>query len=101
MRACSSISITPAKLIGAWVADYNTGRPHSSLGYKTPAAYADTLTAPKGVTLAEALIVPGMKVQWQVNSQTRGQPERTAGNFRGGFKADIRDFTVGFWINDR
>ena len=39
------------QLISAWVADYNTARPHSSLGYKTPAAYAGTLTAPKGVTL--------------------------------------------------
>jgi len=36
-----------------WVVDYNTARPHSSLGYKTPAAYAGTLIAPKGVTLAE------------------------------------------------
>ena len=47
------------QLIGAWVADYNTARPHSSLGYKTPAAYAGTLTAPKGVTLAEALTAAG------------------------------------------
>lgn len=47
------------QLIGAWTADYNTARPHSSLGYKTPAAYAGTLTAPKGVTLAEALIAAG------------------------------------------
>jgi hypothetical protein len=31
--------------IAAWIADYNTARPHSSLGYKTPAAYADHLTA--------------------------------------------------------
>ena len=46
-------------LIGAWVTDYNTARPHSSLGYKTPAAYAGTLTAPKGVTLAEALTAAG------------------------------------------
>ncbi len=38
------------------VADYNTARPHSSLGYKTPSAYAVTLTAPKGVTFAESLI---------------------------------------------
>jgi transposase InsO family protein len=43
------------QLIGAWVTDYNTARPHFSLGYKTPAAYAGTLTAPKGVTLAVAL----------------------------------------------
>jgi putative transposase len=47
------------RLIAAWVADYNTARPHSSLGYKTPAAYASTITAPKGVTSAEALIVAG------------------------------------------
>jgi putative transposase len=46
-------------LISAWIADYNTARPHSSLGYKTPAAYADTLTAPKGVTSAEALAAAG------------------------------------------
>jgi transposase InsO family protein len=47
------------QLIGAWVDDYNTARPHSSLGYKTPAAYAGTITAPKGVTLVEALIAAG------------------------------------------
>lgn len=40
-------------------AQYNTARPHSSLGYKTPAAYAGTLIAPKGVTLAEALTAAG------------------------------------------
>ena len=38
------------QLIGAWVADYNTARPHSSLGYRTPAAYANQLTAPTGAT---------------------------------------------------
>jgi hypothetical protein len=37
----------------------HTARPHSSLGYKTSAAYAGTLTAPKGVTLVEALTVAG------------------------------------------
>lgn len=47
------------QLIGDWVIDYNTARPHSSLGYKTPAAYAGTLTAPKGVTLVETLIAAG------------------------------------------
>jgi putative transposase len=47
------------QLIGTWVADYNTARPHSSLGYKTPVAYAGTLTAPKGVTLVEALTAAG------------------------------------------
>ena len=47
------------QIIGSWVIDYNTARPHSSLGYKTPAAYAGTLTALKGVTLAEALTAAG------------------------------------------
>jgi len=47
------------QLISAWAADYNTARPHSSLGYKTPVAYAGTLTAPNGVTLAEALTATG------------------------------------------
>ena len=47
------------QLIGAWVTDYNTARPHSSLGYKTPVAYAGTLTAPKGVTLVGALKAAG------------------------------------------
>jgi transposase InsO family protein len=66
-------------IIRAWVADYNTSRPHSSLGYRTPAAYADQLTAtvhraplpdgsarwpvahaaPKGVSKVEALIAAG------------------------------------------
>jgi transposase InsO family protein len=30
--------------IADWVADFNTARPHSSLGYQTPAAYAEVLT---------------------------------------------------------
>jgi putative transposase len=65
--------------IAAWTADYNTTRPHSSLAYQTPAAYADHLTAtghhatplgssacrpvahpaPQGVSMAEALIAAG------------------------------------------
>ena len=31
--------------IADWVKDFNTARPHSSLGYQTPAAYAEVLTA--------------------------------------------------------
>jgi putative transposase len=33
------------RTITAWVKDYNTARPHSSLGYRTPAVYAEHLTA--------------------------------------------------------
>ena len=32
-------------VIAAWVADYNTTRPHSALGYQTPAAHAARLKA--------------------------------------------------------
>ena len=32
----------------SWVEDYNTRRPHSALGYSTPAAYAANLTATGG-----------------------------------------------------
>ena len=66
-------------VIAAWVEDYNTTRPHSSIGYRTPAAYAATLTAtgarlrnpdqlrrspvahiaPQGVSTAVALTVTG------------------------------------------
>lgn len=31
--------------VAAWVADYNAARPHSALGYQTPAAYAAQLAA--------------------------------------------------------
>ncbi|WP_456661117.1 IS3 family transposase [Bradyrhizobium sp. LB13.1] len=65
--------------IAAWAHDYNSHRPHSSLGYLTPAAYSANLTAtcdrlrnpdqlrrshvahpaPNGVTSAETLIANG------------------------------------------
>ena len=67
------------QVIGSWADDYNSVRPHSSLGYQTPTAYAATLTAtgarlrnpdqlrrspvaltaPKGVSTAEALTAAG------------------------------------------
>jgi len=65
--------------LAAWAADYNTARPHSAIGYQTPAAYAAHLTAtgrpaanpdhsarrpvattaPMGVTNAETLGLTG------------------------------------------
>ena len=66
-------------VIAAWAADYNTTKPHSALGYQTPAAHAAKLKAmgplspplwgsepspiaqpaPHGVTLAETLLTAG------------------------------------------
>ena len=34
--------------VANWVADYNHTRPHSAIGYETPAAYAARLTAMNG-----------------------------------------------------
>jgi transposase InsO family protein len=74
------LGLADARLaITAWVADYNNTRPHSSLDYRTPAAFAAQLNAsgpraalldgsalrpiaqpaPKGVSTAEALIATG------------------------------------------
>jgi transposase InsO family protein len=47
------------QLIGDWVTDYNTARPHSALGYQTPVAYAEQLIAPTGAKPAETLIAVG------------------------------------------
>ena len=33
------------QMIAAWIDDYNTARPHSSLAYETPAAFAAKLAA--------------------------------------------------------
>ena len=40
------ISLTDAKaIIEAWRVDYNTVRPHASLGQQTPSAYAEAASA--------------------------------------------------------
>ena len=37
--------LTARAVVVRWVADYNHRRPHSAIGYATPAAYAAQLTA--------------------------------------------------------
>ncbi len=37
--------------LAAWRTDYNTERPHSRLGWQTPAAFAQTFTTQRGLTL--------------------------------------------------
>ena len=56
------------QLIGAWVIDYNTARPHSSLGYKTPAAYAGNTHRAKGRNIRRGSNRRSMKIQWQVTT---------------------------------
>jgi putative transposase len=78
-----------------WADDYNRQRPHSALGYLTPAAYAANLTAtcdrlrnpdqlrrshvatpaPHGVKSAETLIAAGCKFRGRSGPLDR---ERTA-----------------------
>ena len=44
LNECLFFGLTHAREeIAEWVADYNTERPHSALGYQTPAAFAATL----------------------------------------------------------
>jgi hypothetical protein len=43
------------ELISAWVNDYNTERPHSALGYRTPAGFALYLTT--------AIVRPATRVE--------------------------------------
>ena len=65
--------------IAEWVGDYNTARPHSALGYATPAEFATTIAAiaadapqhensaaapiaqaaPTGASTAETPVAPG------------------------------------------
>ena len=37
--------------LAAWRTDYNTERPHSRLGWQTPAEFARTFAAQRGLTL--------------------------------------------------
>lgn len=52
------ISLAHARaIIGNWVQDYNTARPHSSLGYLTPAAHAANLHT----TVSASSAPPGLQ----------------------------------------
>lgn len=43
------------QMVAAWIEDYNTARPHSSLAYETPATFAAKLaaTGPTGHTTGQ------------------------------------------------
>nr|GAJ37798.1 transposase and inactivated derivatives [Bradyrhizobium sp. DOA9] len=58
----------PTKITN-WIADYNHQRPHSSLKYLTPAAYAAHLTATATwrITLRDT-DCRWMTIQWQVSA---------------------------------
>jgi putative transposase len=38
-------------IVAGWVEDFNTARPHSAIGYMTPAAYAATLNPQRASAL--------------------------------------------------
>ena len=41
----------PRAVVAGWVEDFNTVRPHSAIGYMTPAAYAATLNPQRASAL--------------------------------------------------
>jgi putative transposase len=64
-------------VIAGWVEDYNTARPHSAIGYMTPAAYAATLKpqrAPALRHLESSAPMPIATVALTRNSQPRIPP---------------------------
>ena len=62
-------------VIAAWVADYNANRPHSALGYQTPAAYAAQLAAMGDrLRVTEALRQSPIAPSAQARQFDRGTP---------------------------
>jgi putative transposase len=63
--------------LAAWRMDYNTERPHSRLVWQTPAAFAQTFTPQRGLTLRnphkQAILKPGVSLTLD---ECRGQRQR-------------------------
>jgi putative transposase len=49
--SCSVRTWDARVTLAAWRTDYNTERPHSRLGWQTPAAFAQTFAPQRGLTL--------------------------------------------------
>ncbi len=60
--------------IAEWAADFNTARPHSSLNYQTPAAYAEVLTATGSSTAQDEGSAPPPVAHPAPNSVTETVP---------------------------
>lgn len=61
-------------VVAGWVEDFNTARPHSAIGYMTPAAYAATLKpqrAPAPRHLESSAPMPVATVALSRNHQPR------------------------------
>ncbi len=52
--------------LAAWVADYNCERPHSSLGYKTPAAFAAGLVPDTNTATGQPAAIDEVSAIWPV-----------------------------------
>jgi putative transposase len=52
--------------LGVWVADYNTERPHSSLGYQTPAAFAAGLVPKPATATGQPAAIDEVSAIWPV-----------------------------------
>ena len=61
-------------IVAGWVDDFNTARPHSAIGYMTPAAYAATLNPQRAPALRHpesSAPMPVATVALTRNSQPR------------------------------
>src|ERR1035438_2309577 len=55
LPSCEKLRLAEARqIIEAWRVDYNTARPHSSLGYRTPEEFAAEIGGEKGCGKAAA-----------------------------------------------
>ena len=72
--------------VSRWVADYNAARPHSALGYQTPAAYAAHLTAMGETCMIEFWPCAGNRT-WD---RTLSEKAQTAGSARAVLLACVR-----------
>ena len=52
--------------VAAWTADYNTERPHSSLGYKTPAAFAAGIAPATNTATGQPAAIDEVSANWPV-----------------------------------
>ncbi|WP_352724239.1 integrase core domain-containing protein [Mesorhizobium sp. C264A] len=86
----------PRSTISEWREDFNTARPHSSLGYETRAAYGFSTRAKRRNRNGQGSNRHWMTVQWQVRGIRDLQPSRVrSSQLRPQLSCCFRDGTRG------